>query len=299
MQRVHVICGGVSAEREVSLRSGRAVAEALAAKGYRVHTLDTTDPDERIAECDVVFPVLHGVGGEDGTFQARLEALGVCFVGSGSAASRLCMDKAAFRQHMTSAGFGMADGGPHTYEAYQSSPLAGAPHVIKPVDGGSSIDTLIIRDAAARDETAIRDAFERHSHMLVERLIVGDEITVGVLGDQALPVIEIIPPSDGEFDYTNKYNGHTQELCPPAHISAAVQEAAQHLALRVHQAAGCRHLSRTDCIVDGGGQLYLLETNTIPGMTAQSLYPKMAVTAGLDFPSLCAQLVGMALDTHR
>jgi D-alanine-D-alanine ligase len=118
---------------------------------------------------------------------------------------------------------------------------------------------------------------------------------VGVLGKQALPVIEIIPPAGGEFDYENKYNGKTQELCPPVHVAEDLQRQAQNLAEQIHSAAGCRDMSRTDFIIRNDGSIYLLETNTIPGMTSQSLYPKMAATAGISFPDLCDRLVQMAL----
>lgn len=294
MAKVHVICGGTSDERAVSLRSGEAVREALAQAGYEVAVFDTSDSDNAISACDVVFPVLHGAGGEDGEFQERLEKLGVKFVGSGSVASRLCMDKAAYREHMIAQGFLMAQGQAVTRNEYLASPLAHAPHVLKPIDGGSSIDTHIIRDAASIDTTAVVASFTRHPRMVLEELIEGTELTVGVLGDRALPVIEIIPPSDGEFDYENKYNGQTQELCPPQHVSEAVQQAVQAIAVQVHNAAGCRDFSRSDFITTASGKHYLLETNTIPGMTQTSLFPKMAQTAGISMPELVSMLVGQA-----
>lgn len=298
MIKVNVLCGGTSNEREVSLRSGKAVADALTQAGYSITMLDTTDDDGVVADCDVVFPVLHGGDGEDGRFQARLEALGVPFVGSGSAASKLCMDKSLYRQHMSAAGFLMPDGAVVDHAAYKASPLSAAPHVLKPVSGGSSIDTYIVRDASEldKDEAYVAGLFERNPTMLIEALINGTEITVGMLGDTALPVIEIIPPADHEFDYENKYNGKTQELCPPQHVEAAVQAAAQRLTERVHAAAGCRDLSRTDYIISADGSLYLLETNTLPGMTNQSLYPKMAAQSGLAFSALADRLVQLALN---
>jgi len=294
MTKVHVICGGESKERGVSLRSGQAVADALSEAGYDVAVLDTTDSDDAIVNCEVIFPVLHGVGGEDGQFQERLEKLGVKFVGSGSEASRLCMDKATYRTQMIAAGFRMAEGAAMTIDEYNASSVRLSPHVVKPVEGGSSIDTLIVRDPGQIDSTVVAECFARYDHMIVEELIEGTEITVGVLGDSALPIIEIIPPESGEFDYENKYNGATQELCPPLHVSEALQQQAQALTVRVHHAAGCRDLSRTDYIISPDGKFYLLETNTIPGMTAQSLYPKMSKTAGVDFPELAARPVEMA-----
>lgn len=295
MAKVHVVCGGISSEREVSLRSGNAVAHALRETGYEVAVLDTTDADEAICDCDVVFPVLHGVGGEDGELQARLEARGARFVGSGSETSRVCLDKSLYRDKMRELGFLMADGAVLTEPEYTDHPLAQKPHVIKPIDGGSSIDTMVVRDVTQLDRGKLAEYFSKHPRMIVEELIQGTEITVGVLGDQALPIIEIIPPADQEFDYDNKYNGATQELCPPVHVPEDIQQAAQDLTTKIHRAAGCRDLSRTDFIIAVGDVFYLLETNTIPGMTGQSLYPKMAATAGLSFPELCDQLVKMAL----
>ena len=167
--------------------------------------------------------------------------------------------------------------------------------LVKPVDGGSSIGVCIVRRPATTISDQIRSTFETYRQMIVEELIEGDEITVGILEDTALPVIEIIPPENGEFDYENKYNGKTQELCPPQHISQEHQQAAQELALRIHKAAGCRDLSRSDFMLNRQGQLYLLETNTIPGMTNQSLYPRMALTAGISMPELVSRFVQAAL----
>lgn len=295
MTSINVICGGTSAEREVSSRSGAAVAAALETAGFTVTQLDSaTASIEEIVACDVVFPVLHGAGGEDGTLQAQLDERGAKYVGSGQQASRLCFDKWRYRQAMLAAGTPMPDGAIVQIDTYHQHQLAAKPHVLKPITGGSSIDTVIIRDPAAAPLAYIDEVFTRHSSLLIEQLIIGVELTVGVLGEQALPVIEIIPPEQGEFDYENKYNGASQELCPPQHVSQRIQKSAQELALRAHRLADCRDLSRTDIMCDGAGKLYLLETNTIPGMTAQSLFPKMASTAGITMPRLVKQLVDLA-----
>lgn len=295
MANIHVVCGGDSSERDVSLRSGSAVAEALRSEGHNVTVLDTSDSDEAICSCDVVFPVLHGVGGEDGQLQARLEQNRTKFVGSGSVASQLCMDKASYREKMSNAGFLIARGATVTWDGYRENVLSRAPHVVKPIDGGSTIDTYIVRDVTQMDGNRIADYFSRHEKMILEELIIGDEITVGVLGTKALPVIEIIPPQNEEFDYENKYNGKTQELCPPQHVAEHIQHKAQELTVAIHLAAGCRDFSRTDFIITPDEKYYLLETNTIPGMTGQSLYPKMAATEGIAFSELCDRLVQMAL----
>jgi D-alanine-D-alanine ligase len=295
MQTILVLAGGISAEHEVSLRSGAAVAEALRSKGY---TVEMADPAEGIAvasHIDVVFPALHGKGGEDGTIQAVLEASNIRCVGSDSKASALCSDKWAYREFIEQHKLPIAKGEMVALDTIWSSPLIARPFVLKPADGGSSVDTYLIRDITAIDKPAIEDSFTRHESMLLEELIEGIEITVGVLGDKVLPAIEIIPPADGEFDYENKYNGKTQEICPPTHISPQNHAKAQELALRAHQLTGCRDISRTDMIVTDDNRIVILETNTLPGMTDQSLYPKEAAASDISFPDLCDALVTFAL----
>ncbi len=296
MVKVHVICGGSSAEREISLRSGAAVAQALIEAAYEVGSLDlATASMEEIVACDIVFPVLHGAGGEDGIFQTELEIKGTKYIGSDSAASRTCFDKWEYRTFIEKYDLPVALGALVQIEDYTQNSLAKSPYVLKPLNGGSSIDTYIVRTPESAPHAQILDTFHRYPTMLIEQLIVGTELTVGILGEQPLPVIEIIPPENAEFDYENKYNGATQELCPPQHVSDVVQKAAQALALKAHQLTGCRDFSRTDIMCDKDNNLYLLETNTIPGMTDQSLFPKMARVAGIAMPELCKKLVEMAL----
>lgn len=295
MRKIVVLAGGNSSERDVSLRSGAAVTKALRSKSYEVTTIDPRDGLENLDKPDVVFPALHGVGGEDGTIQAALESAGVRYVGSGVAASALCFDKWLYRQVLISAGLPVTEGQTVTSLSIWQSPLAQKPFVLKPIQGGSTIDTFIVRDTASADKKTITETLDRYGSMLLESLVSGTELTVGVLDTRALPPVEIIPPSGGEFDYTNKYNGQTQELCPPQHVSGELQKQAQSLALRVHKLAGCRHFSRTDIMIDSGGKLFILETNTLPGMTNQSLFPKEAAADNLSFPDLCDQLVQMAL----
>jgi D-alanine-D-alanine ligase len=297
MTKIHVLAGGTSAEREVSLRSGASVAAALEKAGYEVALLDPADASiEQIAECDAVFPALHGRGGEDGTLQAALEKHQVRYVGTGSEASALCFDKWRYREFIALHGLPLAEGAIVTLQTYRDHPLLASPYVLKPIDGGSSIDTHIVRDPAHTPYEAIDDTFSRHDKLLAERLITGIELTVGILGDEPLPIIEIVPPAGGEFDYENKYNGATQELCPPQHVSEAIQKQAQDLALRAHKLCDCRDLSRTDCMYETStGKLYILETNTLPGMTRESLFPKMSAESGLSAPELYDRLVQFAL----
>ncbi|HET7320604.1 MAG TPA: D-alanine--D-alanine ligase [Candidatus Saccharimonadales bacterium] len=296
MASVIVLAGGSSDEREISLRSGAAVAEALKLKGHEVQELDPSQPipPDTLKQADVVFPVLHGAGGEDGSLQGQLDALQVAYVGSGVAASELCFDKWRYKQFINSHGLPVPHGEIVTVDTFWQFSLVSKPFVFKPYDGGSSVDTYLHRSGLVPKET-IADIFTRHPKMLLEELVEGTEITVSVLGDQALPVIEIIPPSGGEFDYTNKYNGKSQELCPPEHVSAELQQKAQELALKAHNLCGCRDYSRTDIMINSAGELYILETNTIPGMTTQSLFPKAAETTGISMEDLCDRLVQMAL----
>lgn len=295
---VLVLAGGTSNERDVSLRSGMAVAAAVRELGY---TCTEADPGsdgfnlhDAVAGIDVVFPALHGAGGEDGTLQTELEAIGVPFIGSGSAASKLCFDKWAYKALLNSNRLPASDG-----KLVSSRDLDDgffkSPYVLKPNDGGSSLDTQIAREPGEDSLSESRELLSRYPRMLLEPLVPGVEITVGVFIDSPLPVIEIVPPEGKEFDYENKYNGQSQELCPPQSVDEAVQQAAQELALKIHNLTGCRHFSRTDMIVDAEHNLHVLETNTIPGLTSQSLLPKMIQTAGMSMPQFVDKLLTLAL----
>lgn len=295
MANIVVLAGGNSNERDVSLRSGAAVAEALRTMQHHVTIIDPRDGLTLPKNTDAVFPALHGLGGEDGTIQAVLETAGVPYVGSGVAASALCFDKWLYRQVLIAAGLPVADGTVATLESIWESPLSKKPFVLKPIQGGSTIDTFIVRNPDSVDKKPLEQALRKYGTMLLEALISGTELTVGVLDDTVLPVVEIIPPSDGEFDYDNKYNGQTREICPPQNVGDTIQKQAQELALKVHQLTACRHLSRTDIMIDSMDKLYILETNTLPGMTDQSLFPKAAQAAGMTFPDLCDKLINLAL----
>lgn len=272
------------------------MATALQQAGYEVAQHDPAPHlDEALVKtADVVFSVLHGKHGEDGEMQAQLDTLGVPYVGSGEAASRLCFDKWQYKQLLIKNNLLTPQGALLHDENLQQHPLAQKPFVLKPYDGGSSVDTFIVRDPATADFTTMQRALEQHGRMLLEALIEGTEITVGVLGTSALPVIEIIPPSGAEFDYENKYNGQTQELCPPPHVSDELQKQAQALALQIHTLCGCRHYSRTDIMITPEGKLQVLETNTLPGMTDQSLIPKAAAAEGITMVQLVDRLVKLA-----
>jgi D-alanine-D-alanine ligase len=285
---VLVLLGGTSGEREVSLRSGAAVSEALVQAGHSVEQYDPANGYKGLkpfaGKVDAVMPILHGQGGEDGVLQAELDKLGFKYLGADAKVSALCFDKAEFKKILNKLSILTPRGQVVSKAEFLESDLRNAPFVLKPIDGGSTIDTYIIRDPdSVKVDLAV---FDRHPAMLLEELIEGDEITVPVLGTKALPVIEIIPPEGKEFDFENKYNGATQELCPAVNITPENQTKAQDLAEKIHTAAGVRHLSRTDIIIDKNNNHYILELNTIPGLTAQSLFPKAANAAGYTMSQL-------------
>lgn len=303
MKHVLVLGGGDSPEREVSLRSAAAVARGLEAAGHCVGRHDPSGPgwEERLEaaarEYDTVFPILHGKGGEDGAVQCVLEAAGVRYLGSDSETSALCIDKARTRERLISAGIRMPLGTVCDVHEAQWFIRNHRRFVAKPINGGSSIDTVIARDGLAESVEVLNDVFRRYGRLLLEELIEGQELTVPVLGEEALPPILIIPPAQGEFDYDNKYNGRTQEVCPVPQelVGARYLEAAMELAEDVHHLLGARHLSRTDMMLTPEGELVVLELNTMPGMTDQSLFPKSAATVGYDMPRLTDTFVSMTL----
>lgn len=294
--KILVLGGGESPEREVSLRSAANVAAAARTAGFEVLEADPKyEPDilYTLPKEVLVFPILHGAGGEDGIIQKQFEDLKLRFLGSNSQVSKECFDKWRTRQKLQAAGIVMPKAEQVNRESYAGSDIAKGHHVLKVTHGGSSIGTLIVRKED-NNQSAVEQIFDMENDAILEELIEGDEVTVPILDGQALPVIEIIPPANKEFDYDNKYNGRTQELCPPKNISQELQEKARKLAEKVHSVMGARHLSRVDMMIDGSGEIYVLEINTMPGMTTGSLYPKSAMQAGMDMPALVkrfAQLI--------
>lgn len=295
---VLVLAGGTSSEKQVSLRSGEAVSAALRASGHTTTTSDpaTTNIDKALCDrYDVIFPVTHGVGGEDGSLQALLDSCQAKYVGSGELSSRLCFDKIQLKEQLQQTGILTPSWITVDKQNFLNNPFFNKPFVLKPISAGSSIDTIIQTDPTTTDWDIIKKLLVKHNTLLLEELVKGTEITVSVLDSVALPVIEIIPPDNEVFDYQNKYNGATQELCPPKSVAQSEQIKAQKIAENVHQLANCRHYSRTDMIIANNGNIFVLETNTLPGMTEQSLFPKSAAAAGITMPDLCNQLVDLAL----
>jgi len=300
--KVVILGGGNSPEREVSLRSAQAVMDAAQQAGYDVSILDPQSGWsvlDSIALDTVVLPMLHGIGGEDGEVQQELERRKLSFLGTGSTESELAFDKWQTKQLLKGKGISVPNGELVTFDQYRNHPMTKKPHVLKADRNGSSIGVYIVHDPQHLDQKQIEEVFLFGPCALLEELVEGVEITVPVLGVRALPVVEIIPPEGEEFDYENKYNGETQELCPPQNVSEEQQRLAQKIAEQAHMALGCKHLSRTDIIIDSSGELFVLEVNTTPGMTHQSLFPKSAATAGVSFPDLVEKFVHMAQQEKR
>lgn len=292
--RVLVLHGGPSVERDVSLKSGAAVADGLRAAGHDVTLFDLRTPadlgDALESRPDVVFPALHGAYGESGELQRDLDARGVRYVGSGARASALAIDKLATKKVWHAAGIPT----PPWHEATSASlGGVGAPCAVKALASGSSLDVFLCRDEASA-LAAVENVVKAHGRALVEKMIDGVELTVGVLGDDVLPPLRIAPKAGAFFDYDQKYAPtggaeHRFDLNVPDELVEAIKATV----LKAHRTLGCRHLSRTDVMVDAGG-FYLLELNTMPGFTPRSLLPEMAAKAGVGFPALVDRLVRMA-----
>ncbi len=297
-KHVAVLMGGWSAEREVSLVSGAGVAKALEEEGYRVTAVDVQRDLAGLMQAltsprpDVVFNALHGRGGEDGTIQGILEFLGLPYTHSGVQASAIAMDKAMTKRVLETAGVrspkglvltrGEITGGAHPMPA---------PYIVKPVDEGSTVGVTLVREG---QNSPVGDAWTFGERALVEEFIRGRELTVGVMGDRALAVTEIVFEAQ-VYDYTAKYSaGHAVHTIPAA-IPDAVAEEAKRLAVVAHQTLGCRGVSRSDFRWDdsrpGTDGLYFLEINNQPGMTPLSLVPEQAAHVGISYGALVGWLV--------
>lgn len=303
--KVALIAGGSSGERDISLASGQGAKKALEQAGYQVTLLDHANADDLRALLgggfDVAFLCTHGRGGEDGALQGFLETIGLPYIGSGVAASAVAMHKGKAKLFYESAGVPTPDS--LTISKGQGFDLddviaqVGAHCAVKAITEGSTLGLYIVdgRDALAQ---ALVDVFDYDDQALVERFVAGRELTVAVVGTgeaaRALPIIEIIPKNDF-YDFESKYApGGSQHICPAA-LDEALAERIRALAVRAHNALGCAGVSRTDFILEEDGSAWVLETNTLPGMTETSLLPDAARAAGIEFPDLCVQLVEDAL----
>jgi D-alanine-D-alanine ligase len=293
---VAVLMGGWSGEREVSLRSGAAVLDALQRLGYRAWGVDAgPDLAARLADQrpDLAFVALHGRGGEDGAVQGMLEVLGIRYTGSGILASAAAMNKKAAKWLFERHGIRTPAWGAVRRPAPPVARLPVAlPAVVKPVDEGSTLGVGLVREPEALGP-ALEAAWAFGPEALVEDFIPGREVTVGVLGRRPLPPVEIVP-EHGLYDYEAKYRSAGTVYRVPAPASATLARELADLSVRAAEALGCRGAVRCDFRVDGETP-FLLEVNTIPGMTATSLLPKAAAAAGMDFPELCDRIVRLAV----
>lgn len=301
--KVMVLAGGPDREREVSLQSGEQVASGLSEAGHRVlvrdilpGTLGVLDEFEQWGG-DVIFPALHGPWGEGGGLQAILDQRGLRYVGSQTAAAKLAMNKHEAKQVMQRAGVRVPEG---ERISTGDCPAIAPPVVVKPLDEGSSFGVKLCSDQASLDE-ALALLGKEYEQLLVERLIRGMEITVGVIGTgsggttahRALPAIRVIPAS-GFYDFHAKYQREDTRYEFDIPMSADALRKLGEVAVAAHEALGCRHLSRTDFLVDDEGLAWCLEVNTMPGFTSHSLLPKAAGRAGLSFSELTDHLVVLA-----
>lgn len=280
-RKVAVLMGGRSAEREVSLHTGEQVATALASLGHAVETIDTAEPtfiaSLQQGVFDVAFVCLHGRFGEDGTVQGLLELLDIPYVGSGVLASALAMDKVMSKYFFALAEIPTPEYVVlHAGESYDSAGIVravGPKAVVKPANEGSAIGVSIVHEPAELP-AAIEEAFAHDTHVLIERFISGVEVTVGVLGNNelmALPTLEIVPEHEF-YDYESKYVPGMSRHIIPARVSEEVAEKCQRVSVEAHRLLGCRGMSRADFIVGEDGTVYLLEVNTIPGMTLSLIH---------------------------
>lgn len=307
--KIAVLLGGRSAEREVSLRTGKAVFDALQQKGFNAITIDVDEnivENLKIEDADLVFLALHGKYGEDGTIQGLLELMGIPYTGPGVLASAIAIDKIMTKKILVFSGIPTPEYmfiNKHDFTANTEKAVAqikaelSLPVVVKAPTQGSSIGVAFVH----REEEIIpglKLAMDYDEEVLIEKMIPGVEVTASVLGNRdpvALPLIEIVTTT-GVYDYETKYTvGMSDHIIPPR-LPEEVQQEIRRIALKTYQAIGCRGLSRVDFIVDKDFQPYVLEVNTIPGMTATSLFPDAARAAGMEFPDLVTKIIDLAME---
>ncbi len=300
--RVGVLMGGASAEREISLKTGRSICESLRRCRYTVVPIDVNAmlPQQlRMKKISVAFLALHGVGGEDGTVQGLLEVMKIPYTGSGVCASAVCMDKGLTRVILQSAGIPVPPG-----ETLQA-PLAptrpggnlGWPVVVKPCTEGSSFGVSIVKDSSGWRKAA-KKAFRYGRQVVVEKYIPGREVAIGVLGNTTFPGVEVIAPG-GFYDFKAKYGkAATRYLCP-APLTSRLERLLGEYSIQAYQALGCRGAARVDFRIHPNGRPYVLELNTIPGMTERSLLPMAAAQQGMTYDALVQAMLLAALPKGR
>src|SRR3989338_3521115 len=306
---IGILMGGPSSEREISLKSGKAVFEALQSEGCRVTAIDLMTADENQvkkviadADIDIAFLALHGKFGEDGTIQVILESMEIPYTGSGVEASRIAISKfqtqnALKNKNVPVPNFYMLQQSEQFSEDDLLKELGGLPVVVKPDREGSSIGVTVVREKK-NFAGALQEAFSFGPQVLVEQFIEGRELTVGILADEALPVIEI-RPKEGFFDFTAKYQKGLTDYIVPAVLGEETSERVQQVALNAYQALGCRDFARVDMMLNKNNFPYVLEINTIPGFTSTSLLPKAAKCRGYEFSDLCIKLIKLAYEKEK
>ena len=300
--KITVLRGGPSAEREVSLVSGAAVANGLRQAGHDVVESDISPTDLTGLEydADVIFPVLHGTFGESGELQEILEERNLPFVGSGSKASRLGMDKVTTKRAWERAGLPTP---PYRVITSMDEPIPQEPCVVKAIDSGSSIDVYVCKapaEGTVQPGEAVQKVLQKHGRALLEKFIQGPELTVGLLEEQPLAPIRIVPRNEF-FDYEAKYKRNDTEHRFDTGLPAHVVQNCRQLAKAANDVVGARDLARIDIMLDESDNFtpYLLEINTLPGFTPKSLLPEAAAHAGIPFPQLVDRLARRAFERHR
>ena len=295
-QKIVVLMGGPGSERDVSLATARGVSKTLRTLGAEVVEMDVRDEKFTLpADVDLAFLTIHGTFGEDGQLQRILEQRGVAYTGDGAKESEIAFDKIRskekFREHRVTTP-------PWQVVALGQRPTIPIPLVIKPSRQGSTVGVYIVKNAREID-TAMAEAAKYDEKLLVEKFISGRELTIGILGDQVLPILEIIPKG-GFYDFTNKYpflnpqaGGAAEHVCP-AKIDPEKTRQIQELALRAYRALGLQVYSRVDVLLPDDGAATVLEVNTIPGMTEASLLPETAAAAGIDYAGLCLRIIQLS-----
>jgi D-alanine-D-alanine ligase len=304
---VAILAGGSSGEREISLQSGLGAEKALNEAGFKTRRLDPASKEELAelmsGEFDIAFLCLHGKGGEDGSIQGFLETIDMPYTCSGVFSSALSIDKDKSKIMYREAGLPT----PFAVTLFKGDPLneqklneVKFPSVVKPATEGSALGVYIVNNSVELKK-AVDKVFTIDNEILIESYVSGTEVTAAVLGNDnptALPVIEIVPTHDF-YDFESKYApGGSQHICP-ARLSDELTVKIQDLAVKSHEVLGCSGVSRTDMIIDADGNPWILETNTIPGMTETSLLPDAGRAAGMEFPELCTKLIEYALEAKR
>src|SRR5215469_6748181 len=295
-KKVAILMGGPGSEREVSLATGRGVAKAIRSLGAEVVDIDVRDENFQLPDdIDLAFIAIHGTFGEDGQIQKILERRGIAYTGDDVSASEVAWDKVRTKEKFQEHGVTTP---PWEVIHAGQKPTIPVPIVVKPAKEGSTVGIVIVKNQDELDP-AIAEASKYDRELLVEKFVSGRELTIGILGDLALPIIEIIPKR-GFYDFNNKYpflnpqaDGGAKHVCP-ANLDAEKTNEVQQLALHAFRAAGLQVYSRVDVILSDSGQPYVLEINTIPGMTEASLLPEAAAAAGIGYADLCARIIALS-----